>query len=151
MKNKTARKILEIIYGRQCFIEAAGIRICGAKTLDRTLTYHHIIPVSAGGQTTLKNGAVLARYNHDWLHQQPLYIQDEINEQIEDYKINCDFAKIIIRDNGTIDFEKIDEILEDIPCSIKVYDNSILKPAQIRKLRYIRSQKNYLQEEEQER
>ena len=150
MKNKTARKILEIIYGRQCFIEAAGIRICGAKTLDRTLTYHHIIPVSQGGLTTIKNGAVLARYNHDWLHQQPLHIQDEINEEIEDYKIHCDFAKIIIRENGTIDFERIDEILDgSIPPSIKVYDNSILKPAQIRKLRYLRSQKQYLQEEEE--
>lgn len=148
MKNKTARKILEIIYGRQCFMEAAGIRICGARTLDHTLTYHHIIPVSAGGLTTLQNGAVLARYNHDWLHQQPLHIQDEINEQIEDYKLNCEFAKIIIRD-GHIDFERIDEILDgEIPPPIKVYSNSILKPAEIRKLRYLRNQRSYLENEE---
>ena len=155
MKNKTARKILEIIYGKHCFIEAAGIRkICGARTLDKTLTYHHIVPVSQGGPTTIKNGAVLARYNHDWLHQQPLHIQNEINEEIEDYKIHCDFARIIVRENGTIDFEKIDEILTDtdikLPSSIKVYSNSMLKPAEIRKLRYLRNQRQYLQEQEEE-
>lgn len=149
MKNKTAKKILEIIYGRRCFMEAAGIRIRGAKTLDHTLTYHHIIPVSAGGQTTLKNGAVLARYNHDWLHQQPPHIQDEINEQLQEYKLNCDFAKLIIKDNGAIDFEKLDEIIDgEIPPSIKVYSNSILKPAEMRKLRYLRSQRSYLEEED---
>lgn len=44
MNNKTIRNILEMLYGKQCFIERLGIRISGARTLDHTLTYHHIIP-----------------------------------------------------------------------------------------------------------
>jgi hypothetical protein len=45
MNNKTIRKIMEMLYGKQCFIEKLGIRISGAKTLDHTLTLHHIIPI----------------------------------------------------------------------------------------------------------
>ena len=146
MNNKTIRTILEMLYGKQCFIERLGIRICGAKTLDHTITYHHIIPVELGGKTTVQNGALIARYNHDWLHKQPIHVQDEINEQMKDLKVNCDFARLIVSDDGTIDFEKLDSVLLEKPKTIKVYDNSTLTAEEIRKLKYIRSQRDHLEE-----
>lgn len=145
MKNKTIRTIMQMLYGKECFVEKLGIRICGAKTLDHTITYHHITPVAEGGETTIQNGALIARYNHDWLHKEPIYIQDEINEMFQDYKSNCKFAKLIVREDGTIDFEKLDEVLLEVPAPIKVYDNSTLTSDEIRKLKYIRNQKDYLE------
>ena len=152
MNNKTARKMLEMLYGKGCFFEKMGIRISKAKTLDHTITYHHIIPEGLGGKTTVQNGALLARYNHDWLHSQPYYIQDELNEQLKDFKASCNFARLIVREDGTIDFEKLDDVLIETtakkhPGPIKVYDNSILTAEEIQKLKYIKSQKDYLEKE----
>lgn len=145
MKNKTIRIIMQMLYGKQCFMEKLGIRIKGAKTLDHTITYHHLKPLNSGGKTTIKNGALLARYNHDWFHQQPIHIQDELNEMFQDYKNNCKFARLIVREDGTIDFERLDEVLLEVPAPIKVYDNSVLTADEIRKLKYIRSQRDYLE------
>lgn len=145
MKNKTIRIIMQMLYGKQCFIEKLGIRISGATTLDHTLTYHHVLPKKYGGETTIQNGAIVARYNHDWLHKQPLHIQDEINEQMQDLKANCKFARLIVREDGTIDFERLDEVLLEVPAPIKVYDNSVLTTDEIRKLKYIKNQRNYLE------
>lgn len=144
MKNKTMRIIMQMLYGRQCFIERLGIKIKGVTTLDNTITYHHIIPTSKGGLTTIQNGALLTRSNHDLFHQQPQHIQDELNEMFQEYKLNCQFARLIVREDGTIDFERLDELLET-PKPIKVYDNSTLTAEEIRKLRYIRNQRGYLE------
>ena len=145
MNNKTMRTIMQMLYGKQCFIEKLGIRVSGAKTLDHTITYHHIIPVERGGETTIQNGALLARYNHDWLHKQPLHVQDELNEQFQELKADCTFARLIVRDDGTIDFEQLDDVLLEVPAPIKVYDNKTLTTDEIRKLKYIRNQKDYLE------
>ena len=145
MNNKTIRKIMEMLYGKQCFIEKLGIRIRGSKTLDHTLTYHHIIPEKQGGETTIQNGALLARYNHDWFHKQPLHVQDELNEQFQELKADCTFARLIVRENGTIDFEQLDDVLLEVSAPIKVYDNRTLTTDEIRKLKYIRNQKDYLE------
>ena len=72
-ENKSARKSLEELYGKGCFIERAGIRFISReeekcmkkklrlrKRLDRTITYHHIKPKSKGGRATIENGANLA-------------------------------------------------------------------------------------------
>lgn len=145
MKNKTIRTIMQMLYGKECFIEKLGIRICGAKTLDHTINYHHIVPVEQLGKTTIQNGALIARYNHDWFHQQPLYVQDELNEMFQEYKNSCKFARIVVREDGTIDFEALDETLLQVPAPIKVYDNRTLTADEIRKLKYIRSQRDYLE------
>ena len=145
MNNRTIRKIMEMLYGRKCFMEKLGIRICGAKTLDHTLTYHHIIPEKQGGETTIQNGALLARYNHDWFHKQSKHIQDELNEEFQELKTDCTFARLIVREDGTIDFEQLDEVLLEVPAPIKVYDNKTLTQDEIRKLKYIRNQKDYLE------
>ena len=145
MKNKTIRIVMEMLYGKQCFIEKLGIRILGARTLDHTISYHHLIPQRLGGGTTIENGALLARYNHDWLHKQSQRKQDEINEMFQEYKLNCQFARLIVRENGTIDFERLDEILDEVPKPIKVHDNSTLTADEIRRLKYIRSQRGYLE------
>lgn len=145
MKNKTMRIIMQMLYGKQCFIERLGIKIRGVTTLDNTITYHHIIPTSKGGLTTIQNGALLTRSNHDLFHQQPQHIQDELNEMFQEYKNNCKFARIVVREDGTIDFEALDETLLQVPAPIKVYDNKTLTADEIRKLKYIRSQRDYLE------
>ena len=97
------------------------------------------------GLTTIQNGALLTRSNHDLFHQQPQHVQDELNEMFQEYKLNCQFARLIVRENGTIDFERLDEILDEVPKPIKVYDNSTLTQDEIRRLKYIRSQRDYLE------
>ena len=62
----------------------------------------------------------------------------------QEYKLNCQFARLIVRENGTIDFERLEELLET-PKPIKVYNNSTLTADEIRRLRYIRSQRDYLE------
>lgn len=99
--NKKARQALERIYGKGCFIERAGIRyispeeeavmkktITGFKKLDRTITYHHLRPKSAGGKATVDNGANIARYNHDWLEQLPPDRKAEVNNKLRQFKIS---------------------------------------------------------------
>lgn len=80
--NKGIRKAMINKYGKICFMEAAGIRqipkeerkkIKGYKKTDEKLTYHHIVPKSEHGQATEENGAILKKYNHEWLEQQPKY------------------------------------------------------------------------------
>lgn len=46
MKNKTMRIIMQMLYGKECFINKLGIKIRGVTTLDNTITYHHIRPLS---------------------------------------------------------------------------------------------------------
>lgn len=72
-------------------------------------------------------------------------MQDELNEQFQELKADCTFARLIVRDDGTIDFQKLDEVLLEVPAPIKVYDNSTLTADEIRKLKYIRNQKDYLE------
>ena len=93
MKNSTGRKLLEQKYGKGCFMERAGIRkitpteekklkkIKGYKKLDRTISYHHIKEKSKGGEVSIDNGANLAVYNHQWLHQQPPEIIEDIKKR----------------------------------------------------------------------
>ena len=98
MKNRTCRKLLEQRYGKGCFMERAGIRkitleeeqelkkIKGYKKFNRQITYHHIKQKSLGGEVSISNGANLAAYNHEWLHQQPPEVIDEINQKLQDFK-----------------------------------------------------------------
>ena len=72
-------------------------------------------------------------------------MQDELNEHFQELKADCTFARLIVRENGIIDFERLDEVLLEIPAPIKVYDNKTLTADEIRKLKYIRNQKDYLE------
>lgn len=113
MKNSTGRMLLEQRYGKGCFMERAGIRkitpeqekelrrtIKGFKKLDRRITYHHIKEKCKGGEVSVENGANLAAYNHEWLHRQSPEVKDEINRQLQEFKLNIDLAVLEARKNG---------------------------------------------------
>ena len=154
MKNKTVRKLLKLIYGEGCFMERAGIRkitpqeevimkktIKGFKTLDRTITYHHLKARENGGETTIENGANLARYNHSWLHEQSKEKQEEVNNQLREFKNSINFAKLTLTEQG-VDLDKIDVSFEDCDLyTIPVKDNSELTEKEINKLKFLRKQK----------
>lgn len=140
MKNKTGRILLEKIYGKGCFIERAGIReinedeekllkrqIKGYKRLNRTITYHHLKKKEYGGIVSIDNGANIAAYNHEWLHQQPPEKQEEINNQLREFKYKIDCAKVALGDKN-INFEKLGNIDFSLNksdyISIPVYDNT---------------------------
>lgn len=136
MKNSTCRKLLEKRYGKGCFMERAGIRkitpeqekemkrtIKGYKKLDRTITYHHIKEKCKGGEVSIENGANLAAYNHAWLHQQDETTKEQINKQLQDFKLSIDVAGLEVNENGVeitdnrhVDFDMSDTI------SIPLYD-----------------------------
>ena len=96
-ENKSARELLEIIYGKHCFI-CQGIRRLNppkpknvrykSESIARQLTYHHIVPQQAGGQTTVENGAELCKCCHDWLEQLSKKARKKVNAQIQEYKAN---------------------------------------------------------------
>lgn len=95
MANKFIREFMIHKYGKKCMMEEAGIRnipkekrnrIKGYKKIDEKLTYHHIIPKNQGGPETEENGAILKKYNHDWLEQQSKKDRDRINQELQKYK-----------------------------------------------------------------
>lgn len=137
MKNSTGRKLLEQRYGKGCFMERAGIReitpeeetklrkITGYKKLDRTISYHHIKEKSKGGEASIDNGANLAVYNHEWLHQQPPEIIEDINNKLQDFKASIDLARLEIGEEG-LNIEKVLSMNFDMEdtISIPLYDNT---------------------------
>ena len=98
-KNSKARKKLEKIYGKGCFMERAGIRkITGFKKDAYTMTYHHMRHVSEGGKATVENGANLALENHEFLHSLPREEEEKINNEIRRWKAN-----FISMNNGKVE------------------------------------------------
>ena len=97
-KNSKARKKLEKIYGKGCFMERAGIRkITGFKKDAYIMTYHHMRHVSEGGKATVENGANLALENHEFLHSLPREEEEKINNEIRRWKAN-----FILMNNGKV-------------------------------------------------
>lgn len=95
MGNSEARKELERIFGKICFIEKLGIRyippkerkrIKGYTKYDDMLTYHHIVEKQNGGKSTIENGAIVRGYNHRWLHSLSEQEKQLINEAMQTYK-----------------------------------------------------------------
>ena len=98
-KNSKARKKLEKIYGKGCFMERAGIRkITGFRKDAYTITYHHMRHVSEGGKATVENGANLALENHEFLHSLPREEEEKINNEIRRWKAN-----FILMNNGKVE------------------------------------------------
>lgn len=155
MSYKNARKELELLYGKGCFMERAGIRIItkeqeemlkrkisGFQTLDRTITYHHIVPIQKGGQTTLINGVNLARYNHTWLHQQSEATIEEINELLAQFKFQIDMAKLKVTESGIIVEKENLDIIEPTIYTLPVKNNSQLNEKEYARLMYLRRKAN---------
>lgn len=129
-KNKQARNKLIRIFGNKCMIEELGIRkipvekrkkIKGYRKTQETITYHHIKEKQDGGKATVENGALIKGYNHEWLHTLPEDQKEEINNQIQQYKMNVIAMKgdgqILDSQSITLDFDMTDCI------TIPVYDN----------------------------
>ena len=142
MKNREARNLLKEIYGDGCFMERAGIRIRKAKTLDRTISYHHLKRRCDGGETSIENGANLANYNHQWLHEQSEKTQREINQILKDFKYRLDLARLEINENR-IKIKKIDlDSINSEIITIPAFDNSKLSEKEYYRLMYLRKKAN---------
>ncbi len=110
--NKGAKEQLIRKYGAKCMMESAGIRkvpielrkrLKGYKKTQEMLTYHHIKPVREGGKATEENGTVLKEYNHAWLEGQTQAVRDEVNERLQQFKLNFSFTHI---DDGGLESDK---------------------------------------------
>ena len=93
--NKSARRRLEQLFGKICFIEELGIRnipkeerrkIKGYTKYDDVITFHHIKERSKGGKATPENGALLKGYNHRWFHTLSPETQAQINNCMLEFK-----------------------------------------------------------------
>ena len=127
MSNKGVREILEMIYGRECMFFKAqiperlkGTKIKGYKQyieeqhfkskkinkLERTLTLHHLIHQSEGGETTLENGAVINELAHRYIHSLPREQEEIINNMLREYKNSITLrGGILISDERIIQLE----------------------------------------------
>lgn len=100
MSNKKAKEKLIELYGAECFIEKLHLRVDteprkytskGQYKRMKQLTYHHIKEKRNGGQTTVRNGALLSAENHAWFNKQSKEAQKQMNELFQQYKqsIEC--------------------------------------------------------------
>lgn len=114
--NKSARKQLERIYGKECFIDKLHLRKDTEKTKYKgkgqlkkmkQLTYHHILERSKGGKATVENGALLSNENHIWFHQQSKEKQSQMNQIFQDYKHLVDECKVVLVDDIEVPFKII--------------------------------------------
>ena len=132
-KNKGIRKLMEKLYGNKCMIEEAGIRcipveerkkIKGYKKFQEKITYHHIKEKSKGGKKTVENGALIKEYNHAWLHSLPEEKREEVNQQLQQYKLNIAITNGLgqVSDSKSI---TLDFNIDEKDCyTIPVYDNN---------------------------
>lgn len=95
MSNKRAKQKLIELYGAECFIEKLHLRVDteprrysskGQYKRMKQLTYHHIKEKRNGGQTTVRNGALLSAENHAWFNKQSKESQKQMNELFQKYK-----------------------------------------------------------------
>lgn len=93
--NKEIREQMIKKYGNECWIEDEGIRYVpdlsdlymnSRSEEENKLTYHHIKPVSKGGETTEENGAILRNCNHQWLESLSKEEREDINWRLKEYK-----------------------------------------------------------------
>ena len=111
--NKKARKQLEKLYGKECFIEKLHLRIDkqrkytskGQMKKMKQLTYHHILERRNGGKATVENGALLSKENHIWFHQQSEVKQEYLNAIFQEYKRQSDACKVVFVEDLDIPYE----------------------------------------------
>lgn len=124
--NKSARRDLERLYGKECFIEKLKLKekYGDGKTYtgkgqvkkavehrNKQLTYHHMIERSKGGPATVENGALLSAENHAWFNRQPKAVQEAMNDEFRRYKAECNRKRglniIEFSSEGVIDHHQI--------------------------------------------
>ena len=124
MSNNGARRELERLFGKICFIEKLGIRyippkerkkIKGYSKYDDLLTYHHIHERHLGGKATVENGAIVRGYNHRWLHSLPEHEKQLVNQAMQEYKASVLRARqngVDIRPEDILTPEDLQEVIE---------------------------------------
>ena len=152
--NKSARQLLEMIYGKGCMFKRAhiaerlrqsGIKIKGYKVfvsekrykskkikrLEETMTYHHLQHKADGGKTDVENGAVINELAHRYLHSLPREQEEIINNMLREHKRSIDIkGGILVPTQHGLDIQQpfqlsLDfEINEDDCITIPVYDNT---------------------------
>lgn len=152
MKNKTARQILEMIYGKGCMFQKARIAsrieaIRGIKTykkyveetrykpkmikkLESTMTYHHLRHKFNGGRTDERNGAVVNELAHRYLHSLPREQEEIINNMLREYKMSI--GGLIVDDDGV----KLEDRIE---LEFSLSDDCIEIPLKDKKRKFERS------------
>ena len=132
-ENRSAREMLEKIYGEKCMIHE-GIRKIKppkpsnrqykGKSIARQLTYHHLKAKRYGGKATVENGACLCRSCHDWLEQLSETEREKINEELRQYKANFFIGVAEITTEGVQQAEvyKPEPIEEQEVITIPAYD-----------------------------
>lgn len=83
--NATVRNLMVHIYGRECMLCHRKLN-SKRKNKKNLITFHHIVPVSEGGETTVENGAILCARCHENLHRQIPEIQRKLNKRIIKHK-----------------------------------------------------------------
>lgn len=108
MANKSARLMMEALYGKGCMFQKAhiaerikqmgGIRtykqfvgmqhykMKKIKRLEETMTFHHLKHQADGGPTSVENGAVVNEFAHRYIHSLPREQEEVVNNMLRDYK-----------------------------------------------------------------
>lgn len=122
--NKRIRELLIERYGNIDFMEELKIApplqkrytSKGQREKMERLTMHHIVPKSRNGATNIENGSLLKEKHHIWLHQQPIEIQNKLNNAFQELKRRKDLK---------LEVEEID--LDQIPFELEIADIQIDK------------------------
>lgn len=103
--NSVARKYLEDLFGKECFIEKLNCKSKYGEKLkkytgkqqkekmkelekNREMTYHHIVTKEHKGVASIANGALLYRGNHDWFNNYcTASEQISMDKEFQEYKI----------------------------------------------------------------
>ena len=118
--NKKIRKRLEKKYGKGCMFQKAHIeeKIEAKRTIktykqfieekhftgkmiyiyENQMNLHHLKHRSEGGETTMENGAVINSLAHMDIHSLPREQEEEINEELRQYKKSIDECKVVLVD-----------------------------------------------------
>ena len=85
---------------------------------------HHIFEKQYGGKVSIENGANLAAYNHEWLHEQTPEVKEAINRQLQEFKRQLDVTQIKVTDKG-LDIQKSSRLEFDMSDCIEIplYEN----------------------------
>lgn len=148
MGNKSAKQLLEMIYGKGCMFHKARIaerieKMGGIKTykvfkeetrykrkklneLEKSMTYHHLKHKSEGGETDIDNGVIINELAHRYIHSLPRNQEEVINNMLRNYKLQCG---VLIPKKGDIEIQngttiEIEEQIDDF-IIIPAYDNTI--------------------------
>ena len=121
--NKSLKEKMIKKYGAECWIDKLHLRpddeprrytSKGQRKRMKELTFHHIVEVRNGGQTTEENGAILSEENHIWFNNQPEEIQAKLNQVFQEYKKQFNKCKVVFVEDLELPFDlNVSEFIAD--------------------------------------